>query len=194
MPLLKCTIAILAAAILTGCIPGCPMNSGKRHRVTEADRRHPQNAAFIERFEREGYNILGGAILNVTESGGPSEFTDAWPCFIAAQEIVHRDEFVLDICYYDPPDPYQPLMQLQLLANASEGGFVVGDPGNPVIIVNLDQAQADHVMNQGVPQELIDAMIAAADAAGWTAELPHPNQYGDFVVVDPDPFFKIEDD
>jgi len=46
-------------------------------------------------------------------------------------------------------------------------GTVMPDGGRPPVYCDLNQQQADYVLQNGVPQSLIDAMLRAADAAGW---------------------------
>lgn len=70
----------------------------------------------------------------------------------------------------------EPLVQLRLATKVSFGGpaGTTGQPnyyfqeGDPRVICELDEAQTRHVLKHDIPQGLIDAMVEAAEAAGWS--------------------------
>ena len=99
-------------------------------------------------------------------SNGLAQVNNAWDSFGAVQNLPGHPQMVLGICYESNPRPGQPTMQLQLLARPTRQGPPAED-GDPIVLCNLDRAQADSVLQFGVPKELAQAMVAAAERAQW---------------------------
>ena len=61
-----------------------------------------------------------------------------------------------------------PAMQIRLayMSRDSRGG-VWPYSGDPAVIANLNPSQAQHVRKKDIPKPLIDAMLQAAEQAGW---------------------------
>lgn len=68
----------------------------------------------------------------------------------------------------------QPTMQIRLTWTLviSPGSPATFLDGLPAIITNLDRRQAQLVIEHGVPQTLIEALLDATSMAGWPAQLP----------------------
>ena len=74
----------------------------------------------------------------------------------------------------------QPTMQIRLAwTTVTPPGFPTSFfDGLPAIMANLDQRQAEAVIEHGVPQTLIDALLDATSTAGWPAVRPAPGPGG----------------
>ncbi len=49
---------------------------------------------------------------------------------------------------------------------------VLPSPGDPPVVCDLTAAEAAYVRQSGVPSSLVDALVSAADAAGWRPLAP----------------------
>ena len=101
-----------------------------------------------------------------------------------------RSDALLAVCIAENPELGQPYIQLQLMAKDPFGWETYGDP---MIITDLDELQASQVLENGVPQSLLDAIFSVADNTGWQPKLPSPNTFGKFICVDPDEHFENPD-
>lgn len=74
----------------------------------------------------------------------------------------------------------QPTMQIRLTwTTVTPPGFPTSFfDGLPEIMANLDRRQAELVIEHGVPQTLIDALLEATSTAGWPAVRPAPGPGG----------------
>lgn len=100
----------------------------------------------------------------------------------------------------------QPTMQIRLTWTlVTPAGFPNSFfDGLPAIITNLDQRQAQVVIEHGVPQTLVDALLEATSQAGWPDQRPAPGPFGSInqsktwtgpprcVVVDAESHFPAE--
>lgn len=112
----------------------------------------------------------------------------------ATRPIANHVPLELQICYASVPKSGLPVMQLQLMWRPA------GSPAllllNPQPVCNLNEQQANYVIEHDLPPELVDAMLNAANASGSTMT-PMGVGVSNFVLVDPSPYIpnpSISDD
>jgi hypothetical protein len=145
-------------------------------------------AARVGRFTKipGGGTTAGVPMFELAPLNGTMQMVGAWEAMATLQDVPERPQMVLAICH-DPSHAIgQPVIQLQLLAKPSRQG-PPSEYGDPVLVCNLDQAQAQQVLDHGVPTQLVEALRDAADNAGWTPLLPTPGRFGRFILIDPSP-------
>ena len=147
----------------------------------------------------------------ITESGGPVVHTSMfrttqdwsvpdWSALGTQLPVPHDPSKLLLVTYATQVLGTQPRMQLRLgwrfqPTPASQEVYL---DGNPPIVCNLSADQAESLMQHGVPETLLDAMLNASKSAGWPASLP-PTGPGGFITlrssgaqlsaIPPDPHF-----
>ena len=85
------------------------------------------------------------------------------------------------VVYFDPhPQPGQPPMQVQIHARRSR---YLPEPGSFVVASDLTATQAQQVLVNGVPESLVDALVAAAKSGGWSPRTPGSYLLGPTVGV-----------
>ncbi len=97
----------------------------------------------------------------------------------------------IDFDYSDPMGDLGMVIRLSTLINAATGGW--DDEGTVRVHARLSPAQARAVLDGGVPDSLVRAMLDAADAEGW--QPPPPGGMfppGPVIDIDPDAHFQSE--
>ena len=133
--------------------------------------------------------LFHGPMMKTGTRNGALTLVGGWEATGVVRPIDGDPVRVLTICYVAQPGPEQPSMQIQLMAKVPGAPSEMGQPGDPVVLVNLDAAQATFVKDFGVPESLTKAIIEAADQAGWSQTFPAPNTFGQFIIVDPSSHF-----
>ncbi len=127
----------------------------------------------------------------ISWGGASRQFCEADAVFFPANDGLDR---MIEVLVPKPGAPAgAPAMQIKLsyLPQDSRSGVSSFPyPGDPYVICNLDGAQANFIWQNDVPNALIDAMIKAADDAGWEPMDPNVGRpFKPTIVVDSAPFF-----
>lgn len=105
--------------------------------------------------------LYGGAIFEAAGRG-------AREAAFVYTTVTDDPSKVLIILYDPTPDPGQLSMQIRL-------GFLwqgsIPSDGTPITHCDLDEVQADYVLENGLPDALVNALVQSANASGW---LPAP--------------------
>jgi len=159
-------------------------------RLSQTELESTRYDRFFSRFGDETLRRKGGMIYTTPTSNGPTFVSakDAAGTYVA---IEAGPEFALAVYFDADGATNPPPMQFQLLARrdlVNESGFV-GEVGDPLVLADLNVSQCGDVLQHGIPESLIDAMITAAYDAGWRPETPVPHQFGRIIYVSPDTHF-----
>jgi hypothetical protein len=86
---------------------------------------------------------------------------------------------------YDPtPDPGEPDMEVRLGTEwRLPNGAILPVDGTPIVLCDLNRAQSEWAIANGMPDSLVDELVKAATAVGWPTGSAQP------VVVDAGPHF-----
>lgn len=115
--------------------------------------------AYIDQVYGADRNGLGGRFLN---------------SFGVTRELPDGSGRMILVSYRALVPDGLPVMQVRICAEATlplgwppqaQRQTDWGSPGT--IVADLDREQAEHVVRHGVPQSLIDAIVAEADRVGW---------------------------
>jgi hypothetical protein len=121
----------------------------------------------------------------IPPGAGPTQFGP--PCI--AVRVPLNPPASLDLLICQPSTGSAAAMQLHVRKVTHRTRFSWQEsPGMPRLLCDLDHAQAEYVLQHGVPQSLKDAMLAAEPAVswdGWMLATPVPPD----IRVDPAPHF-----
>jgi len=154
LSILLCLLLCIATA---SCKP-----TKKRQGLKASDMSEPANARFLSTFAGPDQDPWFACAIMTFTDGAPKGAA----ALCVKRPIAGRADMLLGIAFYSPPLEGQPLMQLQIFAADEHGSPNYIDP---VIMSSLTDEQAEAVFATGVPATLVDAMVQAADDAGWDA-------------------------
>lgn len=104
-----------------------------------------------------------GAMFNLSGGG-------AWGASGGFVPIA-RDSRMYLVVYYDAaPRQGQPRMQVQM--DGRSLAHTLPEPGTFVVASDLTANQAQHVLKNGVPDSLVEALVEAATTRGWAVRTP----------------------
>lgn len=126
---------------------------------------------FNSKFLGSEYNFIGGYMLSgdYYNNGFVTWKTSGYT------KIIKANTTKAIVIYYEPvPKQSQPIMQIRLLwaQNIAPGFAPATFDGVPAVMANLNKEQAEYVIENGIPQTLIDAMLKASSDASWPTKVP----------------------
>lgn len=137
--------------------------------------------AYIDQVYGADRNGLGGRFLN---------------SFGVTREVPDGSGRMILVSYRALVPEGLPVMQVRICTEATlplgwpPQAQRMTDWGSPgTIVANLDRQQAEHVVRHGVPQSLIDAIVAEADRVGWKPSGGMQSGGGLPITIDPRPHF-----
>jgi hypothetical protein len=125
-------------------------------------------APFRHHFARGSYEFWGPMLATSGSSVTLRSSWDAYGVLLAPNAQAPPTTGVpkhIVIMYDGSPDVGQPTIQVRVEPQGPSKGL----PGfaNPSIICNLGPEQSRYVLEYGLPQSLVDSLIAIADYSGW---------------------------
>lgn len=130
-----------------------------------------------------GQDVFAAALLDVQRQ--PSGLVIGFGSgeAIAVKRSIQSDPTKALLIVFDERDREDlPTLQLQLMAVVP--GPVGIDYGDPLVVCNFDDEQAAFVFENDIPPSLVDAMVEAANNAGWKG-VGTPGQFGELILIDP---------
>jgi len=173
----------------------------QRPRVSRAEIASPAYDRFFEHFGAVPANRHDGTVLRrgasiiyaegeeLLTGAAPSPFKGGAAAFVEIDHLPGTAGMTVLVVYNANPATDPPAMQLQLMARRDlENGDFIGEVGDPLVLSDLSTAQAEQVLQDGVPDSLIEAMVQAALDAGWRPATPSPHQFGRIIHVWPEEY------
>lgn len=160
--------------------------------VATAEVAWPVNPTFQNCWQDQTKRFRGAIAWTQARNGVQTRDTEGTYLPVNGDPVLVLRVDVLKAPLFGDPAMRLSITSLGAVSTRYSGETIIPmEHGNPPIICDLNPAQAAYVQASGVPQELMNAMQAAAHNAGWQpvdSSTPSVDP-GSEINVDPKPFF-----